>query len=155
MTKDQAIFRITHTRQTLFESLQGICEADFTTPQVEGVWTIKDLLGHITAWEDACLIPLERFAEGGLFQSEVIPDHDVWNAAQASRRGEQSLAEILKEMNDVRQGLMAAVDRLNEAQWSQSVVLPWGEEATIANMLSGLAWHEEEHTKSIWSERRR
>ncbi len=155
MYKDQALSRIRQTRQALLEKIQGLSEADLTGPQVEGIWTIKDLLGHISAWEDACLEPLESLAAGDPFQSENIPDHDAWNALQAARRRDQSLSEILKELNDVRQRLLEAAGRLSDDGWRQILHLPWGEEATIANMLSGLAWHEEEHLKSIWKWRTR
>jgi hypothetical protein len=56
-----------------------------TQVQVEGVWTIKDVLGHIASWEEICLEPLRRYADGGPFEVQVIEDDLAWNDVQAAR----------------------------------------------------------------------
>jgi uncharacterized damage-inducible protein DinB len=147
--REKAFARIAQSRQSLLYSLQGLDEAAMTSPKVEGDWTVKDLLGHIAAWEAICLAPLESYIKCGVFQSEVIPDHDAWNAVQAATRSQKSLADVLEEYHAVRQKLISAAHKFRDEQWQQTLLLPWGEKTTAAGMLSGLAWHEEEHVKSI------
>jgi uncharacterized damage-inducible protein DinB len=149
MNKDQAIHRITQTRQSLLQALAHLGETEMNSRVVEGVWTVKDVLGHLAAWERVCLEPLERFATGRPFESESIPDHDAWNAIQAARRRALPVSAILTELQQVRGDLMGAAARLGDDQWRQPLDLPWGERATLAHMLSGLAWHEEEHMQAI------
>jgi uncharacterized damage-inducible protein DinB len=117
--------------------------------QVEGAWTIKDLLGHITAWEAIFLDPLESYAAGGEFRAFIVPDHDAWNAEQIARRRNWSLTDVLDEMAAVRDRLVAAALRLTPEQGARHHVQPWGPEETSVEALDGLAWHEEEHLKSI------
>jgi uncharacterized damage-inducible protein DinB len=155
MDKEQAHSQITKSRKELVEAIQGLNEVDITHPQVEGIWTIKDILGHVAAWEEACLRPLECITNGKPIQSEDISDHDAWNAMQAARRHNKPLKTILKELDDIRQKLLCAASQLSDEEWNIIFHLPWGEKASAANMLSGLAWHEAEHTKSIWSWRNR
>jgi hypothetical protein len=139
----------------LIQAIGGLDEAALTGPRVEGSWTIKDLLGHITAWELACLEPLERFTVSGSFQCAVIPDHDAWNAVQSALRREAAPQAVIAEMQAVRQRLEAAAFACTPAKWAQTLHLPWGDHATLAGMLDGLAWHEEEHLKSITAWRSR
>ncbi len=148
-SKESALRRIRESRQALIQGIQGLSEAEMTGPRVEGAWTIKDVLGHIVAWEQACLEPLECYQAGGPFQCDDISDHDAWNAAQAARRRETPTQAILEEMEEVRRRLLAAAGQCTQGQWAQKLHLPWGEEAGMAEMLNGLAWHEEEHLKSI------
>lgn len=149
MKSEDALKRFSSSRQALFEAIAGLSDAELTGPKVEGVWTIKDLLGHISAWEQKLLVPLASFAIGGTFKAEVVYNHDAWNLNQSTRRSSWTCAEIIKEIETTRQEVLDLLNKLSANQWGQSILTPWGEENTIAEMISGLAWHEEEHTKSI------
>ena len=149
MDPEQAFERIEESRAALLKSIEGLPEAALTGPQVEGSWTIKDLIAHITSWEAVCVDPLRRFAAGGAFEAEVIEDHLAWNDMQAARWRDQSVADLIKELVRTRLELLAIADSLTEEQWEQSVTHPWGDQGTVSDMLSGLAWHENEHLKSI------
>ena len=149
MDQNQAILRIQKSRQELLLTIQGLSEAELTSVAVEGIWTVKDLLGHITAWELSCLEPLERLAQKGSFECDEIPDHDAWNAIQAARRKDTPTHAVLEEMQEVRRRLLDAARQCSSDQWAQNLHVSWGETTTLAGMLNGLAWHEEEHLKSI------
>jgi hypothetical protein len=149
MIAQSALYRLRLSRQALLQAITGLDEAALTGPKVEGIWTMKDLLGHITAWELACLEPLERFSRSDSFRCEDIPDHDAWNALQAAIRQKTEIPVVVAEMKAVRRRLEAAAAACSPAQWAQTLHLPWGEQANLAGMLNGLAWHEEEHLKSI------
>jgi hypothetical protein len=120
-----------------------------TQIQVEGVWTIKDVLGHIISWEETCLEPLRRFADGGPYDVQVIEDYLAWNDVQAARKRDMPLDVILDELGSVRQGLVEAANRLSARQWEQRVPFAWGSEGTIADTLTGLHVHEMEHVSHI------
>ena len=147
--KDQALFRITSSRRSLWICLQDLSQEKLISTAVEGVWTTKDLIGHISAWDCSLLEPLKIYLERGTFSPEIIPNHDVWNAVQAEVRKNRLLNEIIEESNLVREELLSTALKLNELQWSALFPAPWGGNETFAQMIDGLAWHEEEHTKSI------
>lgn len=149
MDKRKVLDRIGESRELLLRELEGLDEEAMTETPVEGVWTIKDLIGHVAAWEEVCLPPLRNFSEGGAFDADPIPDHDVWNEAQSARRQNWTLRQVLDDLHLVRQELLRLSAKLDDAQWKETVTLPWGEEATMVHMISGLAWHEREHLKSI------
>jgi uncharacterized damage-inducible protein DinB len=147
--KEEELSRFKDSRQALMNAIDGLSAAELVTQPVEGIWTVKDLLGHITAWEQALLEPLSEFVFGNPFKAEEIPDHDAWNAVQAARCADRSYPEILNELANTRQKLIKAVEKLSEGQYHQVYQAPWGDQNTFIEMISGLAWHEEEHTKSI------
>jgi uncharacterized damage-inducible protein DinB len=129
--------------------IETLDETDLTNIPIEGSWTIKDLMGHIAAWENSLIVPLESFILGDDFRPEIIPDHDAWNAHQAKARQGLSCMQIQQEMLAIRSKLVAVARQLTKEQLTQVFPAPWGDEQTIPDMISGIAWHEEEHTKSI------
>lgn len=149
MEKEAALSKIKDSRLAFLNAIAGLTPEELTTIPVEGIWTTKDLIGHITAWENALLEPLSLFVNGKHFQANHIPDHDAWNAEQAARRAAWDFSETQKEMEVTRQDLIRTAEKLTEDQWNQAFRAPWGDQNTISEMISGLAWHEAEHTKSI------
>jgi len=149
MNLSQSLHRLNLSRQALLQLTDPLDEADLNLPQVEGVWSIKDLLGHIAAWDKTLIVPLQSFIQGKPFQPEVIPDHDAWNALQASSRQGLTCAQVRQEILTTRADLIAAVGGLTEEQLTCRLPAPWGGEDTLPDLISGLAWHEEEHTKTI------
>ena len=147
--KEQHLLRIKDSRLLLWTCLHDLSQEELTTIPVEDLWTSKDLIGHITAWDISLLNPLKIYLESDAFSPEVIPDHDVWNALQAEMRKLRTLVEVMEESMQVREELYIAVGELSESQWRTAFPAPWGGMETFAQMIDGLAWHEEEHTKSI------
>ena len=149
MKTQDSLLRFSKSREDLLKVIAGLEEMEFEAPHVEGVWTIKDLIGHITAWEIALLDLLRSFIAGEPFTPEHIPDHDIWNADQAMKRRNASVQKILQESIAVRQQLLELANALSDEQWGQVLPAPWGSQETLVQMIDGLAWHEEEHTRNI------
>ena len=149
MTEEEVLARLAESRRALREAIQGLSEEQMTGVQVEGVWTIKDVLGHIACWEGTFLEPLQRYADGAPFEVEVIEDYLAWNDEQAACRLDVPLDAILDELAAIRQGLVAAASRLSAGQWQQRVPFPWGGAGTVAQALDGLSQHEREHVHTI------
>ena len=154
MTKEETLARLAESRRVLHQAIEGLSEEEMTRIQVEGVWTVKDVLGHIASWEETCLEPLRRYADGGPFQVEVIEDYLAWNDEQAARKRDIPLDAILDELATVRQGLVEAASRLSAGQWRQRVPFSWGGQGTIAEVLDVFYRHELEHVRSIQQWRR-
>ena len=156
MNKEEVLLRCTQSRKAMRDTLDTLGEDDFIHPQVEGVWTIKDLLGHLTSWENTCLIPLKLMVNGGSFQAEIIADHDAWNAEQATRKSKLPIKNIIEEWESVHNELDKTFNQLSDEQRIQVFSLPWGDQGNALDMLSGLAWHEEEHLKAVnaWLEKK-
>ncbi|MCP4537966.1 MAG: DinB family protein [Chloroflexi bacterium] len=113
MNKEQALAGLEKSRQALNQTIEGLSEGEMTQIQVEGVWTIKDLVGHITSWEEIVLQPLRRYADGDLFETNVLKDYLAWNDEQVALKQDIPLDAILKEATAVRDELVATANRLS------------------------------------------
>jgi hypothetical protein len=92
---------------------------------------------------------LTGYANIGKYSCDEIPDHDAWNALQSARKLAWTSQQVLADLQAVRLRLLGELDRLSSTQWTTPVLLPWGEIAPLTAMVSGLAWHENEHTGPI------
>jgi uncharacterized damage-inducible protein DinB len=149
MTKEETLDRLAESRWALHQAIEGLSEEEMTQVQVEGVWTTKDVLGHIASWEETCLEPLQRYADGGPFEVQVIEDYLSWNNEQAARKRDVPLDVILDGLAAVRQVMVEAASRLSAEQWKQRVPFSWGGEGTIAGVLDVFYRHELEHVRHI------
>ncbi len=149
MNKQELLNRLAASRAELLAEIETLDEAAMTGPAVEGVWTVKDILGHIASWEEACLIPLHGYAASGTYDSQAIPDHLAWNDVQSAKKDSLPLEQVRREMLDVRQELTSQLVSLPEDLWDQPVSIPWGETGSMEALVSGLIWHEGHHLKSI------
>lgn len=149
MTKEDVLARLAKSRRDLRRAIQGLSEEEMTQVQAEGEWTIKDVLGHIASWEEICLEPLRRYADGDPFAAEVTKDYLGLNEGLAARKQDIPLDVILDEWDAIRQELVAAANKLSAEQWEQRVLFPWGDEGAVAEMLDELYQHELEHVHAI------
>ena len=149
MTKEKTLAGLAKSRQALHQAIEGLSAEEMTQVQVEGVWTIKDVVGHIMAWEEVLLEPLRRYADGGPFGTTVIEDYLTWNDEQAARKRDVPLDGILDEATTIRQELVATAKRLSAEQWEQELLFPWGSTGTVAQALRGLKEHEMEHVRAV------
>ena len=154
MTKKDMLAKLAESRRDLHRATQGLSEEEMTQVQVEGVWTIKDVLGHIASWEEICLEPLRRYADGAPFKVEAIKDYLSVNEGLAARKQDTPLDAILDELDAIRQELVATASKLSAEQWEQRVLFPWGDEGAVAEMLDELYQHELEHVHAIQQWRR-
>jgi uncharacterized damage-inducible protein DinB len=149
VTKEDILAKLAESRRDLHRATQGLSGEEMTQVQVEGVWTIKDVLGHIASWEEICLDPLRRYVDGGPFEVEVIEDYLILNEELAARKQDIPLDAILDELDAIRQELVATVSELSAEQWEQRVLFPWGDEGAVAEMFDELYQHELEHVHAI------
>jgi len=149
VTKEDMLAKLAESRRDLHRAIQGLSGEEMTQVQVEGVWTIKDVLGHIASWEEISLEPLRRYVDGGPFEVEVIEDYLILNEELAARKQDVPLDVILDELDAIRQELVATVSELSAEQWEQRVLFPWGDEGAVAEMLDELYQHELEHVHAI------
>lgn len=112
-------------------------------------WTIKDIIGHLTAWEQATITSLQAHAEGG--ESCLPPNlsENDYNHLNVARRKHFSLEKILQEWADTREWLKQALEELPAPQLEKPMLYPWGERGSVANLIQEMIDHEIEHRNDI------
>ena len=111
-------------------------------------WTVKDLIGHITAWEEEGVRGLQAYiARKQYFVSEEIDDY---NARQVARRKGFSYARILEDWQEVREILKETIASIPPEKMKVDWTFAWGDEGgTVPRMIESLIAHEDEHMGQI------
>lgn len=112
-------------------------------------WTIKEVLGNITAWEIVINKALKAFRAGDPPYFLHQQDFDLFNKDEAEKRSKWTLAEVIREWEEVRKDLKKTITGLKETDLSVEMVLPWGSERTVLELIEIIAEHEEEHAKDV------
>jgi len=116
-----------------------------------GVWTTKDLVGHLGAFE-------VRFADVLATFLDEPPDSDLigsnpatFNDDQAAVRRGWSVDEILAELRDAHGRVMTRAARIPEASWTRVGTIPWyGPEYALDDLLVySMYGHKREHAPQL------
>src|SRR5262245_55382332 len=109
MDRQQLLAIVIASWQTLDSAIEGLDESALAEPNVVGPWSVAEVLGHVTAWEQQALQDFEQWQLGGPPPMGGSATVDDYNAAEAERRRGWSLAQIREEHLATRQRLRAAI----------------------------------------------
>ena len=112
-------------------------------------WTIKEAIGHITAWEIVVHKAIQAFLAGDPPYFLREQDFDRFNEQSVEYRSAWPLEQVLQEWKEIRLGLRETIQSLDPALLDQEMVLPWGSERTLAELIEILGEHESEHMENI------
>jgi hypothetical protein len=89
-----------------------------TEPGVTGEWSVKEILAHVTTWEQEALKSLPVILEGGRLPrySVVYGGIDAFNALTTEQKRKLSLDEVLAEMEETHRQLIALIQRAPETE---------------------------------------
>jgi uncharacterized protein (TIGR03083 family) len=138
------------TRKEFLTLVDLIPEAERTTKPVCGVWTIKDLAGHLTDWERVGVDGLRQLAAGQTPEFDYeIPDFDAFNNKNAAARAHQSWDEGWADFTSTRQELTSLFDELPETALTRMMPTPWGRTMPAYAWMLVWAGHEHEHAIDV------
>ena len=101
----------------LDDAVAGLDDAAWIKPGVVEQWSVKDLIGHVTAWDDMALSHVEQSRRGEEPAGDGGASVDAFNAAQAALRRDWTLEQVRAEATRTRQNLRAALASLTDAEW--------------------------------------
>jgi len=108
-------------------------------------WTIKEMIAHITAWEIVIHKALQAYTAGDPPYFLREQDFDIFNEDAVDFRAAWSMEQVLQEWKDVREELKKTIQKLKETDLPVELVLPWGSERTVAELIEIIGEHEGEH----------
>jgi hypothetical protein len=140
-----------------FEALLApLSEVQMTDPHVNGPWSVKDNLAHLTVWQDYLLSHLQ-----GLLTNQKPPEfmpglsgEDAINERIYQENKDRPLAEVHTAFRASYQRVLAAVEAVSEE--ALNVPLPWRSSSPLWPFIVGNTFgHYEEHGEIIrrWLER--
>jgi hypothetical protein len=93
------------------ESYADLSNEELLIPNVTGKWSVRDIIAHVTWWDEEALKHLPVVLEGGKPErySDKYGGIDDFNAIMTVKRSGLSLAEVLKQHDDVHAKLVEYV----------------------------------------------
>jgi hypothetical protein len=146
--REDLLSMLQESRSELASAVQGLPDDKMTVPLTDD-WSAKDVMGHITAWDEVTASDLRRIARGRLpclaafRESEV----DSWNAFLIRPRKLFPLPQIRAEFEEARADMVAALKELPEGLLAQGQM--------VRNIFAIMAGHEKDHARQVreWRER--
>ena len=108
MNTQQVLDRLARAWLDFEASYAGLSDAQLLTPGVTGRWSVRDIIAHVTWWEEEALKHLPLILEGGRppRYSVTYGGIDAFNALMTERRRDLSLPEVLRQHDDVHARLV-------------------------------------------------
>ena len=142
---DQLIAEIDRVR----EEMEKVVSRTDPSLEICPGWTVKEAIGHITAWEVVIHKAIQAFLAGDPPYFLHEQDFDIFNQEAVNYRAAWSLDDVLKEWKGERGKLRESILKIKEEDLSEELVLPWGSERTLAELVEIIAEHEGEHMENI------
>jgi hypothetical protein len=115
---------------TLTRAFQDIPETDWRVGGVCGVWSVKDIMAHMTSYEHLLYDVLAPFAGIETEQPTLSRMGQVgsegFNDLEVSERAGMSVAQVIAEYNDTYARTMTElVPKIPSEKWRENGTLPW------------------------------
>jgi hypothetical protein len=121
MNTQQVLHRLDAEWAAFEASYAGLSNAELLTPGVTGRWSVRDIIAHVTWWEEEALAHLPVVREGGRppRYSVRYGGIDAFNALMTERRSALTLAEVLLQHDEVHARLIGYVRGAPEALFTR------------------------------------
>ena len=103
---------------TFKASYAGLSEAQLLEPGVTGAWSVRDIIAHVTTWDEEALKHLPSILEGERppRYSVTYGGIDAFNALMTKRKESLSLSAVLRQLDDTHRRIVEVIERAPEDQ---------------------------------------
>ena len=121
MDRQQLLSKLDRAWTDFEQSFAGLTDAQMVEPGVVGDWSVRDILGHVTTWEEEALKSLPLILEGRKppKYSDLYGGIDAFNAQESERRRGLPLAEVLGQLEATHERLVSYVEGVAEEQFTR------------------------------------
>lgn len=151
MNNQNYIDQITAIRAETLQALEG---ADFDTiAHPDSGWTIKDIVTHLTFWDEQITHSLEAFLAG---ESYLMPEElRVRNVNDVVREQRKAITttQVMSAFHDATERFKALVSSVPPEQFEVEFKAPWGAPTTLTKTVQTMVHHDTEHRQEILAAR--
>lgn len=121
MDTQQVLEKLDRAWKDFEESYAGLSNEQLLTPNVTGKWSVRDIIAHVTWWEEEALKHMPVILEGGKPErySDKYGGIDDFNAIMTVKRSHLTVEEVLQQHNEVHEHLLAYVRAAPEELWAR------------------------------------
>jgi hypothetical protein len=121
MNRQQLLKQLDKAWATIKESYAGLSDSQLTEPGVTGHWSVKDILAHLSTWEEEALTYLPLILKGGRPPRYSIKygGIDAFNAQMTEQKRGLALADVLRQLDETHRRLIDYVQSAPEEQFTR------------------------------------
>jgi hypothetical protein len=112
-------------------------------------WTIKQILAHITGWDEVATEALRAHAAGETPRSIAASGIDAQNALMVAGCEALTYEQVVGNWRVARRRFKAAISEMPPEKLAAAFPFPWGGKGNTARIVAILADHEKEHAADI------
>jgi hypothetical protein len=122
VNRQQLLKKLDQAWAELKQSYAGLSDAQLAEPGVVGDWSVKDILAHVTWWEEEALKHLPLIVKEGRppRYSTQYGGIDAFNALMTERKQDLSLADVLQQQEETHRRLIGYLQSVSEEQFTQA-----------------------------------
>ncbi len=110
----------------------------------ERAWRVRDVLGHLAAWNEEAARSLRAHANGGEYACVGSSrEYDDYNGPAAEERKNWSLDEVWAEYEASHDQLRKAIETMPADRWHAEITYPWSERGTVEDLVMRMMNHEQ------------
>jgi len=143
--RPELISQLQHARAEMLSHLNEVDQNRHIYP----LWTIREILAHITGWDDAVIASLNAHIAGREPGTPASRGIDAYNVSTVSTREGLDYDHIYREYIHTRATLIDLVNNMPLEKAAQRFVVPWGGEGDLAGLLKIFIDHEIEHAEDV------
>src|SRR5467141_2464980 len=100
-------------------SYTGLCDLCLVEHGVTGNWSVRDIIAHVTTWDEEALRHLPLILKGGKppRYSVTYGGIDAFNAVMTERKKDFSLTKVLTQLDETHSQLIALIQSTPEDQF--------------------------------------
>lgn len=116
MDRRQLLNRLDRAWVDFKESYAGLSDTQLLEPGVTGAWSVRDIIAHVTTWDEEALRHLPVILEGGRppRYSVTYGGIDAFNALMTKGKESLSLSEVLQQQDEVHRRVIALIESAPE-----------------------------------------
>jgi hypothetical protein len=118
MSRADLLRRLDARWRELLASYAGLSDADLLTPGVTGTWSVKDIIAHVTSWEEEALTHLPVVLAGKRPPRYSVTHGGIhaFNAQMTERNRTLPLTEVLRRRDDTHHRLVEFIQQVPESE---------------------------------------
>jgi len=138
---------------TVLQTIDKFPETAWETPGACGVWSVKDIIAHLTSFEQVLIDILATFMNAGSTPvlDRYIEPGGQFNDSEVDRRKAKTIQDVLAEFNDVHARTLSMIAEIPADTLRQNGTLPWyGMDYSLDDFIVYTYYgHKREHSAQI------
>jgi hypothetical protein len=121
MNRQQLLERLATAWQTFEASYDELSDSELMKPGVTGAWSVRDILAHVTTWEEEALKHLRTILQGKKPPRYFITHGGInaFNAQMTERKRKLTLAEVREQLAGTHRRLIEFISGVPQEQFRQ------------------------------------